>query len=174
MDIAAPQSKAEAQALCESYAEVESAIAAGETRRDAGIAELNAKCDAIMEPFVTQRDALVAALEPWFFANRDELLEGKRKSLELGGCTLGARKGADTLGVPDDKDGLAKKLAKLPWAKDAYVKTKVSLDMPAIKRGLGDKADRGKLKRYGLKIVPGVDAFFIDRTEQSGTAAKIG
>ncbi|MEM6493684.1 MAG: host-nuclease inhibitor Gam family protein [Pseudomonadota bacterium] len=174
MDIAAPETKAEAQALCERYAQLASHIAAREAARDEALAEINGVADRYIEPLLEERSAVAAALEPWFFANRDELLDGKRKSFELGGCVLSARMGRATLGVAGDKDEVALKLSKLDWAKDAFVKTKVSLDVPAIKRGLGDKAARPKLARYGLKIVPGEEAFHIDRTEQGGTQAKIG
>lgn len=174
MDIAAPENKAEAQALCELYAQLASEVAGHETARDEALAEVNARADQRLEPLIAKLKAISAVIEPWFFANRNELLDGKRKSFELGGCVLGARMGSATLGVAGDKDEIALKLSRLDWAKDAFVKTKVSLDVPAIKRGLGDKAARPKLARYGLKIVPGAEAFHIDRTEQGGTQAKIG
>lgn len=172
MDIAAPKTKAEAQELCERFSSVAGKIAAQEAKRDAEIAKVNAKADLVLERLLADRGALEQAIEPWFFENRADMLEGKRKSFELGGCLMGARKGKDTLHVPGDAEELAKKLKKLPWAKD-YVRVKVSLDVPAVTKGLDDKTDRPKLKRYGFKVVEGEDTFFINRTEQGGTGAKI-
>lgn len=174
MAIETPQTKAEAQALCELWAELDGDVAAQEGARDAAISEINATADQVIEPLVARRDAVAAAIEPFFMANRDELLTGKLKSTELGGCVLGTRTGRATLGVAGDKDEIAVKLSKLPWAKDAYVKTKVTLDAPAISKGLLGKADRAKLKRHGLSIVPGKEAFFINRTEQGRTSGKAG
>ena len=67
---------------------------------------------------------------------------------------------------------MAQKLAAARWSKP-FVKTKVTLDMAAIKKGLEGKK-RQQLLEAGLSIVTGDEVFFIGRTEQSGTSAKIG
>lgn len=174
MPIETPQTKAEAQVLCERYAELASEVALQETARDTAIAEINASTDKALEPLIVEQSSIEAAIKPYFFANRFELLSGKAKSLELGGCILGSRLSPAKVGVAGKAADVAARLVKLDWAKDAYVSTKISLDVKAIAKGLISKDDKAKLRRQGLSIIPSEEAFFIKRTEQGRTSAKAG
>jgi len=167
-----PRSLKQAQRLCELYTELAGKVAAIEEERDAAIAAANARADELLAPLLQERDQIAEKVEPWFLEAKDELLDGKRKSIELGGCELGTRKGKAKLGIAGNKDDAVEKLGSLRWAKP-FLKTTVSLDVPAISKGLLGKHG-SKLHEEGFAIVAGIDVFYMKRTEQGGTLAKVG
>lgn len=87
----APASTEEATALLAELATVIATIGAHDAQRDAAIQQIDAAADACIVPLAAQRDDLFKRLQPWYEGHADELTGGKRKSIELGGCTIGHR-----------------------------------------------------------------------------------
>lgn len=170
--IRAPRSLAEAQRLCEQWAELDGEIAAIEESRDVAIAAANAEVDKDLSPLVKRREAIAAKLEPWWKANATELTKGKRKSAELGGAVLGTRTGKGRVTVAGAVDAVVESLRKNRTLGRLFVRPKFELDKGKITEGLKGK-HAPALKQLGLGYEPGAETFFIERTAQAGTQGKV-
>lgn len=169
--IRTPRTKDHAQRLLQRYAEIDGAIAARDARRDRAIARINAIADLASEAMIEERYKILEALGKWWESDGHQLLDGKRKSLELGGCVIGSKAGKDTLGAPDDEKLAAEKLSRLAWAQELIVRS-VKLDKVAILKSVGGAYAR-QLRALGFKRVAGIDVFFVKPTGQGGTQAKV-
>jgi len=169
--IRAPRSLAEAQRLCEQWAELDGEIAAIEESRDVAIAKANSEVDKDLTPLIKRREAIEAKLEPFWKANAAELTKGKRKSAELGGAVMGTRMGRGKVTVAGAIDVLVDKLRKTAWGKK-FVRTKHELDRTEAAKGLQGKHGPA-LKELGVGYEPGAETFFIERTAQAGTQGKV-
>lgn len=170
--IRAPRSLAEAQRLCELYAETDGEIAAIEEARDAAIAAANAEVDKDLSPLIARRDAIVAKLAPWWSENGGQLTKGKRKSAELGGVVLGTRTGKGRVTVAGAADAVIEKLRANRTLGRLFVRPKFELDKAEISKGLSGKHGPA-LKALGLGFEPGAETFFMERTGQAGTRPKV-
>ena len=166
--IAAPRSVADATALCERFARLDGKIAEIDAARNDAIAAANTTADKAGEPLIAERDAIAAKLERWWKRMAGKLTEGKRKSIELGGCMIGSRSGRDSLDIAGDEDAIVKALGKRPWAKASLLKVKTSLDKVAILKSV-DGVYKKHLAALGLTRKPGEETFVLERVEQEGT-----
>jgi phage host-nuclease inhibitor protein Gam len=164
-----PRTVEAATALLEQFSQLEAEIAAIEANRAACIADVNTRCDTAGNELLARREALLQALEPWWAKKAAELTQGKRKSIELGGCIIGTKAGRASLAIDGDGDEIAQKLAKRKWA-DGLVRTKVSLDKAAILKVINGAYKR-QLSALGLSRKEGEETFFVERAEQAGTLA---
>lgn len=165
--VRAPRSIPAAIALCERFALLDGQIETIEADRQASIAAVNGRCDTAANDLIAERDAIAAKVLPWFERDKDTLLTGARKSVELGGCLLGSRTGKAVLAVAGKEADIADALHKLRWAK-ALVRVKSSLDRNAVGKAL-DGQRAAELQAIGLSMKPGSETFYIERAEQSGT-----
>lgn len=162
-----PRSLTAATALAERYAVLDAQIAAIEAGRRDALAAVNARADTATVDLIDQRDRIEEKIEPWFMAAKAELTEGKRKSIELGGCMLGTRTGKATLVVAGKQEDVAAVMSGLRWAKP-FLRVKTSIDAVAtLKATDGKKADA--LAKLGISKRDGEESFYIQRVEQSGT-----
>ena len=158
-----------ATAAAERFAVLESQIDGIEAERNTTIADANAVADKAAEPLLTERDAIREKLAAWWPTAADALTLGKRKSIELGGCTIGTRAQRVSLAVAGDAKAIALKLAKRPWAKP-LVRVKYEIDRPAVLKAI-DGPHKRKLVKLGFGKDEPADAFVLERAEQSGTLA---
>jgi phage host-nuclease inhibitor protein Gam len=156
-----PRSTASAIGLLELFAHHDAEIAAVEAQRSASLARINAEADAEIAPLVEKREAVRAKLAEWWPGAEAELTEGKRKSIELGGCKIGTRKGRTSLSVAGEEDDALTLLKTLRWAKD-LVRVKYSIDRAATLKALDGK-HAAALAELGLSKAEGEDAFFVER-----------
>lgn len=156
-----------ATALLEQYASLDAQIAGIEANRQDSIADVNARCDTAATNLIKRRSEIEEQLRPWWDANAAELTQGKRKSIELGGCMIGSRTGRASLEVKGDVAEIAGKLRRRKWA-ERLIRVTVSLDRSAIMRAL-DGGCRRQLQALGLRRKDGEEAFYIERTQQGGT-----
>jgi hypothetical protein len=167
MTVTKPKSLDDATALIARVADIDGAIAAVEARRRRAIAKAGGAADAIVAPLIADRAALVAVIEPWFLKNKGTLLKGKRKSVELGGCSIGTRTEAKALEFAhgDDKAALAAVLdAKLNGA----TRLVRLLDKVAIKGFVEGKSKVGvALRGLGFKVGGGGEVFSIKRVDSA-------
>lgn len=170
--IRSPRSLTEAQRLCEQWSALDGEIAAIEEARDAAIAAANAEVDKDLLPLVARRTAIETKLEPWWKANAAEVTKGKRKSAELGGAILGTRTGKGRVTVSGPIDAVVEKLRKYRTLGRLFVRTVHELDKGEVRKGLEGKHGPA-LKALGLGLEPGVETFYIERTRQAGTQAKV-
>ena len=169
--IRAPRSLAEAQRLCELFADLDGQIAAIEDARDAAIAAANAEVDKDLAPLLVQRAAIVGKLAPWWAVNAGQLTQGKRKSAELGGVVMASRSGRVSVHLRREADAIIADLRKTAWGK-ALLRTKVDIDRVAVATALAGKR-AADLEALGLALERGPDVFAIERTGQAGTQAKV-
>lgn len=172
-EIATPTSLPEATALLKRVARHDAAIAAANAERAAAIAAANAAADKKLAAILPKRDALVAAIEPWWRAHGVELLTGKRKTVELGGCTIGTKAGATSLAITSgDFDAAATLLRASNWGA-AFIREKVEIEKQAVKAGLdGEFAD--ELRALGFHLTGGGERFVLAGVTQPGTLSAKG
>ena len=161
-----PRSLPAAQAMLERYAELEDAIVKIGAARDAAIADANAAADGQSRELIAEREQIAAKLEPWWQAAGPALTQGKRKSIELGGCEIGAVKSRATLAVAADEQDVIERLGALRWAKP-FLRTKVSIDRVATLKAV-DGSRSAALAELGITRKEGQDVFFVKRAEQEG------
>jgi hypothetical protein len=114
-----------------------------------------------------ERAAIVAGLEPWWKAAAAELTAGKRKSIELGGCTIGTRSSRASLSVAGDEEAIVEKLKKREWAKP-LLRIITKLDKKAAFTATAG-ANKKQLAALGLTRSTPADTFYVERAEQAGT-----
>lgn len=164
---AVPRTVEAATRLLEQFAELEGDLAEIEANRAACIADVNARCDTAANALIERREGLRSVLEPWWAKNAAALTEGKRKSIELGGCMIGTRAGRPCLGLVGKEDAAVERLKKLDWGQ-LLLRVKHTLDRAAVLKELAGEHGR-TLKRIGFGIVPAAETFFVERVEQEGT-----
>lgn len=166
-----PRTTAAATALLERYAVLDSQVELIESVRNGAIAKANAAADAKQAPLLVEKAAIAAALEPWWADAKAELTNGKRKSVELGGCIVGTKmtRAVVTFTKGDD-DAALRALQAHRWAKP-YIHVKYSVHRMATLAGLDGKHAAG-LKELGFVKQDGEDQFFVKRAEQGGTVAS--
>jgi len=162
-----PRTLKAATLLLERLAVVEGAIGAIEAERKAELAAVHAEADGKIEPWLPERDDLVAKLSGWWSESGHLLTEGKRKSMTIGGCEIGSRKHPDKLGIAGDATEIAKLLQKKRWAGELVVTT-VSVDRAAVLKSI-DGAHADELKAMGFSRVEGDDVVFVRAVAPQGT-----
>lgn len=161
---------ADATAALERYAALSGQVAAIARRRDAILSRANAAADRLAMPLTAELATIAARLEPWWAKNAAALTDGKRKSIELGGCMIGSKSGRATLSLAgDDFDAAAAKLRLERWAKP-FVVVKVSIDRTATLKALGGPHG-DKLKAAGFAEKPGSETFFVNAVAQAGAVS---
>lgn len=87
----APSTTEEATELLAELATTIAAIGEHDAQRATAKQQIDAAADALIVPLAAVRDDLFKRLQPWYEGSVDALTGGKRKSIELGGCTIGHR-----------------------------------------------------------------------------------
>lgn len=170
--ITRPRSLADAERLASVYALVDYEIGEIEAERDAAIAALNGAADEDLVPLVAQAREIEAALAGWWERSGSELTGGTRKSIELGGCVIGTRKGKAKLVLTGTTaDAIVAELRAVRWGKP-FVREKFELDKAAAMKGLEGKHGDA-LRALGVGCDSGAETFFIERTRQAGTQGKV-
>ena len=156
----APQTIEAATALLARFAEADAQLAAVEAQRQESLAGVNAAADAVAVPLIAELKDIAKQLKPWWEGSFDELTGGKRKSIELGGCSVGYRLSPPKVSYAHGKDEDA--VTALQGAGyDALVRVKPSLDKPAVLKAL-DGEDANKLLALGFSA-PQTESFFVER-----------
>lgn len=161
-----PRSLKEATRLAERFAELQADIDLVEAERGEEIAAANAEADRVSAPLLTERDRLYELLAQWWPGVAAELTEGKRKSIELGGCMIGSRKGRDSLAIAGEEAVVVEALQREDWA-EPLLKVKVSLDKVAVLKSI-DGVYAEPLAALGLSRKAGEETVFVERAEQRG------
>ena len=164
-----PRTVKAATALLERFAELDGAIAAIEGGRTKAIAQVNAEADAKAAPLLVEQATMRVKLEIWWKGAAAELTQGKRKSIELGGCVVGRRAGRDSLAVAGDEKAIVAALEKHEWAKPLLAVT-VKLDRKNVLASIEGFYAK-PLAKLGLSRKPGEETFYVERTAQAGTLA---
>lgn len=167
-----PRSLAQAAALASRFAELEGQIEAIETNRNDCIAEVNARCDRAAHDLIAERDLIAEKMAPWWEKAGTELVDGVKKSIELGGCIVGTRKGRRSLQIDGKPGEIAKRMFKLPWARK-FVRVGLSPDKASIAKAI-DGPKKDELAALGFSMKPGEETFYIERAEQGRTLSGQG
>lgn len=167
----APRTVEQATVLLERVALLDGEIATAEANREAAIAATNAIADTLVSPLLDERAKLVAVLEPWWAKAGAELTGGKRKTLVIGGCTIGTKAARAKLEYAggDDKAALAA-LQECRWAKP-YIRVSYAVDKVATTKGLTGKHAAG-LAELGFSLSTPPETFVLERAGQDGTIAQ--
>lgn len=156
-----PRTTDAAIALLERHAALDAELATIEANRAQALAATNAVADTIAMPVIDELAAIRAALEPWWKAAGGALCGAKRKSVELGGCTIGTRAGRASLRIAGDEEAVMAVMRTLRWAKN-FLRTKMSIDRMAVLKAI-DGRHAGALADLGFERVTGSDMFFVER-----------
>lgn len=132
----APQSIEQATALAARYVYLLNLIDDEKTSAQAAIDNLRARLDEEIKPREEELKAIFRQLRPWWAANKDELTDGKRKSIELAGAQLGERTTTPALSLPagTKQEDFAARLHLLGFT--SLVRVKMSIDKPACIKAL--------------------------------------
>jgi phage host-nuclease inhibitor protein Gam len=161
--IDAPQSLAEAIDLLEDYAALSFERDRLATDRNAAIAAIHAAHDAAAAPLEQHLKASFNRLKPWWEVARDALTDGKRKSVELGGCLIGTKIDNPSLSLPKGKSSELLISEMISTGETAFIVSRLSLDRSDIIKWLRGPENSVKeaLLRWGFSTVQR-DQFFID------------
>ena len=162
-----PATIEEATKLAERYAALAGEQQLIEEKRARAIATANQLADKLALPVATEIAVIAAALEPWWKSAGAALTDGKRKSIELGGCMIGTVSGRESLGLKGPEKKLLAKLKAVRWRKP-FIRITESIDKVAVRSALDSK--RGDdLKKLGFFVKPAAETFFVERVAQEGT-----
>lgn len=163
----APQSTEQAMVLLDRFATLDSELALAEANRQEALADTNAVADSIAIPLIAELKDIAKQLKPWWAASYDELTQGKRKSIELGGCMVGYRISPPKVTYAGGTDDEAVAALAGSGFVEQIVRTRRSLDKPALLKLLeGD--DAAALIELGFAATQ-TEVFFVERVAQSGT-----
>lgn len=174
MTASAPKLRADASiekgtAVLERYSVLAGELAAIEENRASALASTNAVADGIAAPIVTEMRLLEEQLKPWWLRIADKVTGGKRKSAELGGCTIGSKDKAASLAIAGDEAAIVEQLKGQRWAKD-YLRTTVSIDKVAVLKAISaPNAHAQKLAAAGFSKTAPEPTFILKRVAQAGT-----
>jgi phage host-nuclease inhibitor protein Gam len=161
-----PRTIAAATTLLERFADLQGDIELIEAERNEAIAEANAEADKVAAPLLAERDRIYELLAGWWPGVAEQLTDGKRKSIELGGCLIGSRQGRDSLAIAGEESVIVTALQREDWA-EQLLKVKVTLDKVAILKSI-DGVYAKPLAKLGLSRKQGEETVFVERAEQKG------
>lgn len=160
------QSSAQAVQLLAEYAALQAIVEARRLAAEQAIAGIRADVDAANNEPLARCKAIYALLQPWWSVACDELTEGRRKSIELGGCQIGHRTTPPKLDYPRPEAVAIAALRDLGAAD--LLRVKAELDKPAILRALAPPDDAPLIDLALLSALTGAgfkavqkDEFFI-------------
>jgi len=162
-----PRTVAQATELLGRYAERSAALAGIEAARNLELGRINAAADAEAGPLIAELDGLQASLQPWWATAGQALAPKGRKSMELGGCMIGSRKGKASLTIVGPEEDVVSVLSGLRWAKP-LLRVKTSFNRSVVMSSLDGK-HKLALAELGITRTEGDDQFFIEAVEQAGT-----
>lgn len=162
-----PRTVEAATALCERFAVLDGQIATIEEARQHAIAAVNADADRAASDLIAQRNAIAEKLAPWWAGAAAGLTDGKRKSIELGGCIVGTVQSRTSLQIAGDEKDVVDVLSGLRWAKP-FLRVKTTLDRAHTLKALDGK-HAVAFAELGVTRDNGEPEFFVKRAEQGGT-----
>lgn len=128
----APATTEEATALLAQLATVTATIDAANAQRETSKQQIDAAADAVIVPLAAEREDLFKRLQPWYEANVDVLTGGRRRSIELGGCSIGHRTTPPKLVFEHGKDADGVEALRHFGYPGGLLKTTTTLVKPAI------------------------------------------
>ncbi|MFN7400332.1 MAG: host-nuclease inhibitor Gam family protein [Sandaracinobacter sp.] len=161
----AAQSTEEAIALLARFAEVDAILERSKNSLEEQIAALRAQRDRFDEAYKVQLKAIFNQLKPWWAVAGQDLTEGKRKSIELGGCQIGHRTSTPALKLEGITEAQVLEDLETLGFEGWAIRTKKELDKPALIAALR------KLGATGPQGVPTADA--IDAEVLAGLGLKV-
>jgi len=155
-----PETTDGAIALLGEFAAVQARIEHIEADRRSGRAAIDEAADRLAAPHEARLKELFNQLKPWWAVSGPEILGGRRKSTELGGCLIGHRMTTPKLGLGKMSVQIAiDTLTKHGWD-DPCVRVKYEIDKPACLKMLSSDQAR-YLEELGFSVVQR-EEFFID------------
>jgi phage host-nuclease inhibitor protein Gam len=170
----APQTLDEAISLLDRTSALMAGLSSLEADREASLAAIAAAHDAVAGPVEQELKSLFIRLKPWWEVARDQLTDGKRKSVELGGCVIGTRTANPSLKLPKGKsaDEVIEMLMNFGLAQFCNVKT--TLNKAAIIMALRQPV--GLIQEMlvcDVQVsVSQAEEFFIDRLPPKAAATE--
>lgn len=140
----APTTIEEATAMLGAYADKITRIEQLRADADRSLAAIEAARDAAIAPIEEEAKVAFLKLRAWWGVAGATLTEGKRKSVELAGCTIGVRITPPSLKLPGKVDAAAALLVEHGFT--ALVRTKYEVDKPATLKMLATKPALAELR----------------------------
>ncbi len=163
----APQTIEEATEMLGKYMQLLGYAEQAKADADVSIQAVQTARDGLIAPVEQQIKEYFKQLRAWWAVAKDQMTDGKRKSVELSGCLIGERTGMPSLKLPPGMkvDEFVKAIEDAFDQTEDLLRTKVSLDKQAIiktMRGDADNPVNQKLRGMGASVKQS-DEFFIDR-----------
>ena len=162
----APQTITEATLMLASYMQLLGVIEQAKADADMSIQAIQSARDGLIAPFEAEVKDQFRQLRAWWAVAKDQMTDGKRKSVELAGCLIGERTGMPSLKLPTGMkaDQFVQAIEDAFTKTEELLRTRVTLDKQAIIKTMRgpDGADKTKLLAMGASVKQS-DEFFIDR-----------
>lgn len=175
----APQTIESATALLGRYAELLTGCEQIRADADVSIAAIQAARDALVKPLEEECKDIFRQLSRWWAVAGVAMTEGKRKSVDIAGCTIGIRTATPSLKLPkgSKEDDIVTWLRDLAdsgylWA-STLLRVKYNLEKPELIKvlRLSSPSTAGKfLIDKGMSVAQ-PDQFFIDRAKSEPAPA---
>lgn len=164
----APQTIQEATATIDKYMAMQATVDQLKADADASMQAIEGARDAMVAPLEQAQKELFKQLRTWWAVAKDQLTEGKRKSVELAGAIIGERTNTPSLKLPKgmkQEDFIEKLRLALDSEATPYIRTKLELDKQAIIKTLRmGENDPVAVRLADLGAgVSQANQFFIDR-----------
>lgn len=128
----APQTLDQATVLLSRYAQASAELSLIEANRLAELVTANAGADKLAVPLIAELKDIVKQLKPWWAASIDALTGGKKKSIELAGCSIGYRMTPPKVTYSEGTDAEAVDALRATDLAEQLIRVTYSLDKAAI------------------------------------------
>ena len=158
----APQTIEEAVAQVAEYRDLLDKAEEIKAEADSSIAQIEAHRDSFIAPLKVRADGLFLQLRAWWAVAAPAMTDGKRKSIDLAGCTIGERTTPRALKHKGMKaEELIDGIAELGQAE--LLRLTTSLDKQACIRAITAGDELGQLLLWLGASTEQKEEFFIDR-----------
>lgn len=162
----APQTIEEATAMIGEYMGLQHQITLLDEHHAADIQKIKDRRDNDIAPLDAKAKELFKQLRVWWSVEKDQMTDGKRKSIEIAGAIIGERTATPSFRLPRGiqmPEFIGSLIEALPiGVAQLFVRTKHSLDKQALIKSLRADDDNARfIRKVGGTIVQ-PDQFFID------------
>lgn len=169
--INAPATITEATAAIARYLTLAAKVEEAKADADASLRAIEAARDDLVAPVEAELRDLFMQIRTWWTVARDDLTQGKRKSIELAGAILGDRTTPPSLKLPkgvkaEDAVRLLRGIADAFPAAQDLLRQKVDIEKPAVLRLIAQVTNPSPIRQRILELgfaAAQKEEFFIDR-----------
>lgn len=168
----APQTIEEAVSTIAEYRDILDKVEEIKAEAESSIAQIETHRDSFVSPLKVRADALFIQLRAWWGVAAPAMTDGKRKSIDLAGCTIGERTTPRALKHKGMKaEELVAQIAELGQAE--LLRLTASIDKQACIRAIAAGDELGQLLLWLGATTEQKEEFFIDRPRKDADTETV-